>query len=172
MPDKLPTYLKWEIPEYRRPNRGRHWYTGAGIFIFICLFFSFFAFQGWKPVFLGAGSNFLFALIIVIAAIIMIVKENQEPIMIDFELGPEGVTLSGRFHDYDEFKNFSVLYKPKQSLKNLYLEYKNSLKPRLSIPLRRMDALTVRNFLVRYLDEDLDRLHPPLSEQLTKMLKL
>jgi len=46
------------------------------------------------------------------------------------------------------------------------------MHPRLSVPLRRMDALTVRNFLVRYLDEDLTRTVPPLSEQLTKLLKL
>ena len=56
--------------------------------------------------------------------------------------------------------------------KQLYFEYKSGLKPRLSIPLRRMDVLVVRNFLIKYLDEDLDRTDPPLSEQLTKVMKL
>jgi len=52
------------------------------------------------------------------------------------------------------------------------MEFKNPIKPRLSIPLRSLDPLTIRNYLVKYLDEDLERTEPPLSEQLTKRLKL
>jgi len=172
MAESLSQYLRWEIPEYRKPERSRRWYTAAIIIAAVLVFFCFFAFRDWRLVFLGLGSNFLFALIIVIAAIVVIIKDSQPPLMIKFEIGPEGIKLGGAFYDYDQFKNFCVLYKPKQSIKNLYLEYKNGLRPRLSIPLRRMDALTVRNFLARYLDEDLERTGPPLSEQLTKLLKL
>lgn len=172
MPSQSPQYLKWEIPEYRKPERGRNWYLIAITVAIVFLFFCFFSFANWRLVFLGLNSNFLFALIIIMTAIVMIIKDSQPPLMINFELGPEGVKVGPRFYDYDEFKNFSVLYKPKQSLKNLYLEHKNGLRPRLSVPLRRMDALVVRNFLVKYLDEDLDRTEAPLSEQLTKLLKL
>jgi hypothetical protein len=172
MPENKASYLRWQIPEYKKHERSRNWYIIAGIVAFICLFFSFFTFQSWRLVFLGLSSNFLFALIIIIVAIIMFMNENRPPIMVDIELGPEGVKLGQKFYDYDQFKNFSVLYKPKQSVKNLYFEFKNSMHPRLSAPLRRLDALMVRNFLVRYLDEDLVRTDPPLSEQLTKLLKL
>lgn len=165
-------YLKWAVPDYRKPERQKNWYIGAGIVVLICLFFSFFTIVSWRPVFLGMQSNFLFSLIIIIAAIIMIIIENRPPLMINIELGPEGVKVGQRFFHYDEIKNFAVLYKPKKSLKNLYFEFNNFLRPRLSIPLRRMDALTVRNFLVRYLDEDLERTEAPVSEQLTKLLKL
>jgi hypothetical protein len=92
--------------------------------------------------------------------------------MINVEFGPEGLKIGSRFYDYSKLKHFIVLYKPKQSLKQLYIEFKNPLQPRLSIPLRHKDALTVRNFLIKYLDEDLERTEPPVSEQLTKMLKL
>ena len=172
MPSQSPQYLKWEIPEYRKPERSRNWYLVAIAMAIVFLFFCFFSFIGWRLVFLGLNSNFLFALIIIMTTIVMIIKDSQPPLIINFELGPEGVKVGPHFYDYDEFKNFSVLYKPKQSLKNLYLEHKNGLKPRLSVPLRRMDALTVRNFLIQYLDEDLDRTEAPLSEQLTKLLKL
>jgi len=177
MPDNNQTndkakYLRWQVPEYRKPVRGRGWYIAAIIVAFICLFFSFFALRAWHLVFLGAGSNFLFALIIIIAAIVLIIAESQPPIMVDIELGPEGIKIGKRFYEYDRFKNFCVLYKPKRSIKNLYLEFKNSVRPRVSIPLRRLDALTVRNFLVQYLEENLERVEPPVSEQLTKLLKL
>jgi len=165
-------HLRWEVPEYHQPQRSRNWYIAAGVLAFICLFFSFFAIRSWRLVPLGLSSNFLFALIVIIAAIIMIINASEPPLMIRIELGPDGVKVGQKFYDYDDFKNFAVLYKPKQSVKNLYFEYKSSVRPRLSLPLRRLDALLVRNFLIKYLTEDLDRTEMPLSEQLTKLLKL
>jgi len=172
MSQNNPQYLKWPIKEHNVPERKRSWYIIASAFLLICLFFSFFSISGWKISALGYNSNFFFALILILAAIIMIINNSQKPLVIDFELGPEGVRVGSKFYDYDEIKNFSVIYKPKQSIKNLYIEFKNSIRPRLSVPLRRMDALSVRNFLVRYLDEDLERTDAPLSEHLTKLLKL
>ena len=172
MPENKAKYLTWEVPEYRTPQRSRNWYIAAGIFVIICLFFCFFALRDWHLIFLGVTSNFLFALILILAAIVMVINESRPPFMIKIELGPEGVKVGQKFHDYDEFKNFAVLYKPKQSVKNLYFEYKGVARQRLSLPLRRLDALDVRNFLVKYLDENLDRTDLPLSEQLTKLLKL
>ena len=172
MPQSNSTKLHWQVPEYRVPDRSRTWYIIAAIFIFICLFLSFFTISAWHISFLGYNSNFLFAIIILISAAIMYINETREPEMIEIDLGPEGVKVGGKFYEYTEFKNFSVLYKPKQSLKSLYFEFKRSTHPRISIPLRRMDALTVRSFLVRYIDEDLERENQPLSEQLTKLLKL
>lgn len=172
MTENNPKRIKWQVPEYRVPERGRSWYTAALVFITLAIFFSFFAIRDWRLVFLGAESNFLFALILVLAAVVTIVNENRPPIIIDIELGPEGIKVGSKFHDYDVFKNFSVIYKPKQSIKSLYLEFKSPLNPRLSIPLRSLDALIVRNYLIKYLDEDLERTNAPLSEQLTKLLKL
>ncbi|MFA6995305.1 MAG: hypothetical protein WC249_02745 [Patescibacteria group bacterium] len=165
-------YLKWTVPEYHKPERSRNWYIIAGIFIFICLFFSFFTISGWQIIWLGLKANFLFSLIIIISAIMIIINDSRTPNQVNIEIGPEGVKVGHDFYDYNVFKNFTVLYKPKESLKNLYFEFKNSMRPRISLPLRRLDALTVRNFLIKYLDEDLERTEMPLSEQLTKLLKL
>ena len=167
-----PQYIRWQVPEYRVPKRGKKWYMAAGAIVLIMLFFCFFAFRGWHLVFLGTSSNYLFALFIIVVMIIMIINESRPPMMINVELGPEGVKIGSRFYDYDRIKNFVVLYKPRQSLKSVYFEFKGSVQPRISLPLRRLDALTVRNFLVRYLDENLERTEMPLSERLTKWLKL
>ncbi len=172
MAENTKNYLKWQVPEYYIPERSQRWYTLALIAIVLLLFFCFFTISNWRLVFLGYNSNFLFALILIMAAVITFLNENRPPLILTVELGTEGINIGSRFYDYDEFKNFCVLYKPKQSIKSLYLEFKNPIRPRLSIPLRRLDALTARNFLARFLDEDLERTHPPLSEQLTKLLKL
>ena len=172
MIDKNPQYIKWQIPEYRIPDRSKTWYTAALILVVALLFSCFFAIENWIPVFLGYESNFLFALIIIMATAITIANENKPPRIVDIKLDTDGIQIGAKFHDYDEFKHFSVIYKPKQSIKNLYLEFKNVITPRLSIPLRSLDALTIRNYLAKYLDEDLERTGPPLSEQLTSRLKL
>jgi len=165
-------YIKWQVPEYRHPERNKNWYIVTGIIMLILLFFCFFGFQNWLPVFLGLSSNFLFALIIIISGMIMLINDSRKALMIDVELGPEGVQVGQKFYDYNQFKHFAVLYQPKKSVKNLYFEYQSGISPRLSLPLRSLEALTVRNFLIKYLDEDLERTEIPLSEQLTKLLKL
>lgn len=165
-------FIQWQVPEYKKPERTKRWYLLAALFVFICLFLSFFTISSWHIVFLGAKSNFLFALIILISMAIMTVHDSQEAKMVTIKLDSEGIQIGRRFYDYDEIKSFCVLYKPKQSLKTLYLEFSNKMMPRLDIPLRRQDPLNVHKFLVRYLNEDTDRIAAPLSEKLTKLFKL
>jgi hypothetical protein len=143
-------FLQWQIPEYRVPERSKNWYIIAGTLLILVLLSCFFTIKSWKIVFLGAQSNFLFALILIISATLMYVHEKRPPLMVNFKIGPEGVNVGQKFYNYSEFKNFCVLYRPKQSIKRLYFEFKNSAKMRLSIPLRRMDAATVREFLAQY----------------------
>jgi len=165
-------YLAWPVREFNKPERSRNWYIITGVIVFLLIFSSFFGFSGWRLVFLGSNSNFLFVLIIIMSSVIMFINHQREPLIVEVKLGPEGVRIGKNFYDYDVFKNFVVLYRPKEGIKNLYLEFKSFWRPRLSIPLRRMDAFTVRSFLIRYLEEDFERTETPLSEQLTKLLKL
>ncbi len=170
--NKSAEYINWTVPEYHQPQRNQAWYIIFGLIIVLLLAYSFFGISHWHPIWLGAKANFLFAIIIIISAIVVIINDQRTPVQIKTQLGPEGVKIGQSFYDYDLLKNFSVVYKPKESTKNLYFEFKNSMRQRLSLPLRSLDALTVRNFLVKYLDEDLERTQIPLSEQLTRMLKL
>ncbi len=172
MPEEIKSAIKWEVHEFKKPERGRNWYIAVGLIAFLAIFFSFFTIKSFKLVWLGAGNNFLFTLIIILSLIIMLLLESKEHGMIKVKLDGDGLHLGQKFYDYDDFKNFCVLYKPKQSIKQLYFEFKNPAKFRISIPLRGLNALMVRNFLKRFVDEDTERVAPPLSEQLTKLLKL
>src|SRR3989339_159307 len=51
-------------------------------------------------------------------------------------------------------------------------EFKNVLRPRLSISLENMDPLTIRESLLKYLPEDLERTNRPLSEELASLFRL
>lgn len=152
--------ITWQIPEYEKHARGRKWYIFSTIAALLLLLYSF------------LSGNFLFAVIIIVAAIVVILHDGQEPQQIRVSMGGEGVEVGRKFYDYDEFKNFSVVYKPRQGVKNLYFEFKSAVRPRLSIPLQKTNPIKVREHLLKYLSEDLERTDQPLSEGLAKLFKL
>jgi hypothetical protein len=152
--------ISWLVPEYEKHERSKQWYIIAGSISFTLLILSFFT------------NNFLFAVIIIIAVFITILRDGQEPLKVLFSITDEGVEIGKKFYDYDEIKDFSIIYKPKMEVKNLYFEFKNPIKPRLSIPLYDVDPLQIRETLLKYLTEDLDRTDQPVSEAFGKLLKL
>ncbi len=152
--------IGWKISEYDKHKREKNWYIIAGIVGVIFLIYSFFS------------GNFLFAAIIIIGTLVIIIHDGQEPIKVDFSITDEGLVVGKNFYDYDVIKDFSIVYKPRENIKNLYFEFKNTIKPRLSIPLGNMNPLPIRENLLKYLPEDLERTDQPLSEALAKLFKL
>lgn len=152
--------IGWVVPEYDKHDRSKSWYIAASIAAVLLLVYSF-----WT-------ANFLFAVIIIIASLVIIIHDGREPDLVRFSITDEGIVIGRKFHDFDEIKDFSIVYKPKQGVKNLYFEFKNALKHRLSIPLQDMNPLKIREELLKYLKEDLDRTGQPTSEGLAKLLKL
>jgi len=152
--------MGWQVPEYDKHERGRGWYILAAIFGLLLLIYAFFS------------GNFLFAAIIIIATLVIVMHDGREPIKVDFNITDEGLMVGKRFYDYDEIKDFAIVYKPHQGIKNLYFEFKSILKPRLSIPLGDLNPLPIRGNLLKYLPEDLERTDQPVSEALAKMFKL
>lgn len=152
--------IAWDAPEYHKPLRGKNWYIGAIVTAILLLLFSFFT------------GNFLFAVIIIVATLIIILHDGHEPVSVDINLTTEGVAVGRKFYDYDELKNFAIVYKPNLGVKNLYFEFKNALRPRLSLPLDNMNPLPIRKILLKYLPEDLERTDQPLSEALAKFFRL
>lgn len=150
----------WIVPEYEKHERGKNWYITASIATLILLLFSFFT------------ANFLFSVIIIIFSIIIILNDGQNPGKVKILLSHEGVSVGKKFYDYGELKNFSIVFKPKEDIKNLYIEFKSAIKHRLSIPLSKQDPLLIHEYLLKYLPEDLDRTDQPLSESLAKIFKL
>ena len=153
-------YFKWQVPEYEKHNRSKAWYILASVFAIVLLLFS-----------LKTG-NFLFAIIIMVAALIIILHDGKEPDMVDFVIYSEGLGIGKKFYDYDEIKNFSVIYKLSKNIKNLYFEFNGAIKPRLSIPLGDINPLQIREILLKYLKEDLERTDEPVSEGLAKLFKI
>ncbi len=152
--------ISWEIPEYEKHKRSKKWYISAAIIGLILIAFSI------------VTLNYLFAFIIIIAALIIILHDARDPDLVDFAITTEGLLVGRKFYDYDEIKNFSIVYKPRLEVKNIYFEFKNFLRHRLTIPLEDKNPVEIRKILLKYLPEDTERTDPPLSDGLAKLLKL
>src|SRR3989344_1066001 len=150
----------WEVPEYDRHERTANWYILASIIAIALLIYAFFT------------ANFLFAVIVIIGSLVTILHDGQEPDLVGVVLTTEGILVGSKFYDYDELKNFAIVYKPNYGVKKLYFELRNPVKPRLSIPLINMNPLPIRENLLRYLPEDLERTNGPLSGGFGKLIKL
>ena len=152
--------LSWEVREYEKHNRRKSWYIIAIATTFLLLLYSFFT------------SNFLFAVIIIIVSLIVIMNDGHIPETVKISLTDEGIIVGRKFYDYDEIKNFTIIYKPRLEVKNLYFEFKNVFRHRLSISLEKMNPIAIRENLLKYLPENHDRINPPLSEGLANFFKL
>ncbi|PIT89596.1 hypothetical protein COU23_03025 [Candidatus Kuenenbacteria bacterium CG10_big_fil_rev_8_21_14_0_10_36_11] len=151
--------LSWRFPEYSAYSRKKSWYVWAGIFFLGLLCYAIFT------------ANFLFGLIIIMAAIILFVNQNQKPQNLNFSLSEKGLIIEDKIYPYAEIKKFWLLYEPPE-VKNIYFEFKSSFKPILMIPLENQNPLKVREVLKKYLAEDLEKENESTSEALARVLKL
>lgn len=152
--------MSWEIPEYHKHERGHWWYIlyaliGVGLVVQALIY-----------------GNFLFALIIVIGSLALILNDARHPKSIPVIITTEGLIVGGSFYDYDSIKHFTVVYKPAEHVKRVYFIFKSAVRHRLSLALADANPLFVREQLMKYLPENLERTDEPLSEFLARLLKL
>ena len=152
--------MSWNVPEYEKHDRDVIWYILAGIISFFMLIYAF-----WT-------NNFLFAVIVVIALFIVILHHEGDIMSVEFKITTDGVLVGSRFVDYKEIKNFSLVYQPKNDIRKLYFDFKSIFKYRLSIPISQEDPLIIRENLLKYLPEDTEREEEPISENISRFLKL
>lgn len=153
------TLAEWQFPEFTKYNRNRRWYIIASIVVALLLIYAI------------ATANILFAMIIVIATVIFVLNQKKEPKNISFKITEEGIVVDETLYEWSEIKNFWIIYEPPQ-VKNLYFEFKSLMLPRLPIPLQNQDPVKIREILLDYIDEDIEREGEPISDGLGRALKL
>lgn len=143
---------EWTVQEYNKHERGAVWYaviTALGLLLVIYAL---------------ATGNFLFALIIILFAIIMFLQHHQEPSQVLFQITDLGVTVGRKFYVYSEFEDFYIIYNPPE-VKTLYLNPKNALRPLLRVPLLDINPVEIKHCLREFLPEDLEKEEEPLSDR-------
>jgi len=156
-PDYGEVHCSWKFIEFPNYERSQRWYLVYGIVIALILFLSIFT------------RNFLFALIVVMAAMIIALFHRTKG-EVEFLITEDGIMVNDRFYDYKDLKNFFIIYEPPQ-IKSLYFEPKSLLNPRIPINLEDQDPVQIREILKQYLQEDLNREYEPITDQLSRFLK-
>ena len=149
----------WEMPESEQYERTPIWYLIVSLIALACVVYGV-----WV-------NNYLFALIVLISAVILILAGNDEPGKILVQVGHNGVVVDGNFIEFDKINDFSIIYHPPFT-KVLYLERKISFKPRLKLYLEEEDPLALRQHLLKYLPENLDLRDEHVSDIVGRLLRI
>jgi len=151
--------IHWDFPEYIKHERKRGWYIWISLIGLSIIIYSLFT------------ANYLFALLIVMFGIILVINHRQHPRKVEFKIDHKGIYVDGKFYSYKEIDKFWVIYQPPHA-KNLYFEFKTSIRPKLSIPLEKQDPLEIKSFLRQYLEEDLEQEEESLTDVIGRVFKL
>ena len=149
----------WTVDEYERHERGPIWYAVSFIVGVSLVLYAMIT------------QDFLFAIIIIMAGVIIGLSTLREPRRVLFQVTTRGVGLGGEFTPYKDLRSFWILYEPPQ-IKNLYVDFRNPITPHMKVPLEDQDPLAVRAALMEFLKEELAQEQEPLSDLLGRVLKL
>jgi len=138
-------HAEWAFPETSGAARDKRWYLIAGAFAVFCLIYAIFS------------GNFLFAAIVVMISFIYVFSSMQESPMVPCAISEEGLHIGRHYYPYKELLAFWVLYEPSEQVKHVYFDFRNSLRPTLAIPLQNQNPLAIRDILLQYLPEDLEK---------------
>ncbi len=154
-----PESVGWEVLEYRRYERGRLWY------VTICLL------SLGLLIYTVVSANFLFALIIVMFALIVYLTSVVEPKKVRFGITETGVRFGRTTRRFRDISRFWMIYEPPE-VKSLYIEFKGIAVPRMVIDLGEMNPNEVRQILGKFIREDLEEDTEPFSDFVGRVLKI
>lgn len=150
--------MHWDFPEYDQYVRPRRWYVVMG------------SLAGLLALTALLSRNFLFLVIILLAAFVLFAREARPPRPVRIDLTDRGVSVGRDFTTYQDLESFWIIYDPPE-VKKLYLAGRGALRPPLGVPLTDRNPVKVREILRQYLKEDLDREEPP-ADQVSRNLRI
>jgi len=149
----------WQVDEFVAHERSGRWYAVAAIVATGLLIYAI------------ATANYFFAVIILMAGILMLLNHFQGPEKLDVYLTTAGVVLGESLYEYKQIQSFAVVYQPPE-IKNMYLFFGSIMQPPLSIPLEAADPNEVREILLNFLPENLEQDGERLTDTVRRVYKL
>ena len=128
--------LQWEVDESKRYHRGRFWYAGM-ILVGLALL-----------IYAVASANFLFALLILMFALVIYITALRAPTKVAVEVTDDGITVGGVRFSYRDINRFWFVYEPPE-VKMLYLGLEGAIRPWLPVPLDQQNPNEVRSILAK-----------------------
>lgn len=151
--------LSWETLEFPKQERGTRWYVVSGVIAVALLVYSIYS------------TNYLFAIIILMVGVLTLVNSMRNPRAITVHLTTLGIVVGDDFHSFKEIKDFSLIYEPPQ-IKLLYVSFVSRWHPMIAVPLEEIDPNAVREILLPYVFENIDREEEGLTDMLRRVYKI
>lgn len=151
--------FQWSYPEFEHHSRGSGWYVWFGITAAVLIGIALFT------------ANYLFAVIIILFALILFLNNWRKPQKLAFKITPEGLEVENKKILMREISEFWIVYAPPH-VEKVYFQFHSYWRPVLGIPLAGQNPLDLREYLLQYLPENLDKEDEPMSDSIARMLKL
>lgn len=148
----------WEFPELPEYQRGKLWYAIAAVFFILFIVYSF------------AADNLLFALVLVLF-IFVVLLANRRRHNVKFTITPDGIIIGNKSYLYRDIEKFWIIYQP-PDVKKLFFSLKGALRLNLVVQLEKQNPVEIRKILLKYLLEDLSQEDEPLSDKISRAIKL
>ncbi|NQT50075.1 hypothetical protein HQ571_05250 [Candidatus Kuenenbacteria bacterium] len=152
-------FVNWEFPEYTEKRRSKAWYISVSVILALLILYA---------VLIG---NYLFAIILVLGVFTVVYQYFEAPRSVPVVLAEDGIIIDREFFPYKAIKSFWLIYEP-PDVKYLYLSFHSNLKRNLPIPLENANPLKIREALLTYLDEDLEKDEEEFSEVFSRMMNI
>lgn len=134
--------FEWQGREYNPDPKSADWYWALGIIAIASAAAS------------ALFGNYLFSLLIIIAAAVIALQSAKEPPVHRFRLGEQGLLIGEELHSFETMRSFSVLEDIEGALPPLLsIKTENWLSPHLLVPLEGVDADAVYAYVLRHVDE-------------------
>lgn len=151
-------FATWDFPEHDQHQRSKRWYFISVILLVALLVYSYYS------------ENPLLAVIILLGVLTFIITELRGPDYHSCAIAEDGLVIGQNFYAFDDIKNFYIIYQP-PLVKMLYVEPKSILRPRIGIPLQDQDPVLIRDILLNFIPEDLDKEEEPISDFIGRLFK-
>jgi len=132
--------LEWSALEFIKYKKNPFWFIIGGLIALGLLIFAL------------ISRNFIFALLIILAAFSLYIWSQKEPRKIKFAITARGIMIEKNLYNFDNLKSFWLFYDPPE-IKYLSLESKKLFMPYIKIPLGDEDPNKIRELLLKFLPE-------------------
>lgn len=150
---------QWQVKEYEKYDRNKGWYAMMGVVGGLLLLYAI------------VTANYVFALMVVLFGIILFLNDMQEPLQLPFTIVETGIVIGDKYYKFSELTNFWIIYNP-PAVKNLYFSTGKLLNHRIQIPLFNYDPRPIRDYLSKFLKEDLEQEEEPMSDRIARIFLL
>lgn len=129
--------IKWRAPEYEQQPKSIIWFWST---IFISLIFL--AIAIWQK-------NFLFAIFIIIAEVLILIWGATEPKIIEFKIDDNGIYIDKyNFYNFSDIKNFSYTESIWPEFILLKINFKKKMRLNISILVPKEKIKKIQNIFI------------------------